>query len=86
MLAGSVDIELQRNRLLDLIDYVEATERDRLKVIFDFRDHAGFRATEAELADLPGVSLDCGVEGDPIWGCASNDWERSLRLRLPTLN
>lgn len=67
VLVRSVDIEMQRGRLLDLIDYVEATERDRLKVVFDFRDHVGFRATEAELADLPGVSLNCGAEDDPIW-------------------
>ncbi len=67
MLAQSVDIETQRSRLLDLIDYVEATERDRLKVVFDFRDHVGFRATEAELVGLPGVTLDCGAESDPIW-------------------
>lgn len=67
VLAQSVDIETQRSRLLDLIDYVEATERDRLKVVFDFRDHLGFRATEAELVNLPGVTLDCGAESDPIW-------------------
>lgn len=61
------DIELQRKRLLDLIDYVEATERDRLKVTLDFQNHLGFRTTEAELVDLPGVFRNCGTEEDLIW-------------------
>jgi very-short-patch-repair endonuclease len=54
-------------RLIDLIDYVEATERDRLKIELDYRSHRGFVATEVELVELPGVSLDCGDEDDPVW-------------------
>lgn len=42
-------------RLISLIDYVEATERDRLKVELDYRSHRGFVATEDEVAGLPGV-------------------------------
>lgn len=54
-------------RLIDLIDYVEATERDKLKIELDYRSHRGFVTTEEELAGLPGVSLDCGDEDDPVW-------------------
>jgi hypothetical protein len=65
--AFAVDTELQCDRLLDLIEYIEATERDRLKVLFDYRDHVGFRAIPAEIAMLPGVGLNCGTEDDPVW-------------------
>lgn len=54
-------------RLIDLIDYVEATERDKLKIELDYRSHRGFVTTEEELVGLPGVSLDCGDEDDPVW-------------------
>lgn len=54
-------------RLIDLIDYVEATERDKLKIELDYRSHRGFVTTEEELAGLPGVSLNCGDEDDPVW-------------------
>lgn len=54
-------------RLIDLIDYVEATERDKLKTVFDYVDHKGFRNTGAELDGMPGVALDVGRDDDPIW-------------------
>lgn len=54
-------------RLIDLIDYVEATERDKLKIELDYRSHRGFVVTEHDLAELPGVSLDCGDDDDPVW-------------------
>ncbi|MEE4211653.1 MAG: DUF3320 domain-containing protein [Parvularcula sp.] len=54
-------------RLIDLIDYVEATERDKLKTVFDYVDHKGFRKTGAELEGMPGVALDVGRDDDPIW-------------------
>lgn len=54
-------------RLINLIDYVEATERDKLKIELDYRSHRGFVTTEEELTGLPGVSLDCGDEDDPVW-------------------
>lgn len=57
----------QIRRLIDLIDYVEATERDKLKVELDYRSHRGFVATEDDLSVLPGVTLDCGSEDDPVW-------------------
>ena len=37
-------------RLIDLIDYVEATERDKQKIELDYRSHRGFVTTEEELA------------------------------------
>jgi len=55
------------NRLIDLIDYVEATERDKLKTVLDYQDHKAFRKTGAELQGLPGVALDVGRDDDPIW-------------------
>lgn len=54
-------------RLIGLIDYVEATERDRLKVELDYSSHRGFVTVGEEIAGLPGVSLDCGDEDDPVW-------------------
>lgn len=54
-------------RLINLIDYVEATERDKLKTVFDYVDHKGFRKTGAELDGMPGVALDVGRDDDPIW-------------------
>jgi hypothetical protein len=55
------------SRLIALIDYVEATERDRLKIELDYRNHKGFASSFEELDGLPGVALDCGDETDPIW-------------------
>jgi very-short-patch-repair endonuclease len=55
------------HRLIDLIDYVEATERDKLKTVFDYVDHKGFRKTGAELDGMPGVALDIRRDDDPIW-------------------
>lgn len=55
------------SRLIDLIDYVEATERDRLKIELDFRSHKGFAVAFEELSDLPGVALNGGDESDPTW-------------------
>lgn len=56
-----------RSRLLGLIDYVEATERDRLKIETDFRNHKSFARAFTELLGLPGVKFDCGDEADPVW-------------------
>lgn len=55
------------SRLIALIDYVEATERDRLKIELDYRNHKGFASSFEELDGLPGVALDCGDDTDPIW-------------------
>lgn len=55
------------SRLIALIDYVEATERDRLKIELDYRNHKGFASSFEELDGLPGVALDCGDDSDPIW-------------------
>ncbi len=56
-----------RGRLIDLIDYVEATERDRLKTVLDATQHKGFFYAETDLADLPGVALDRELSDDVIW-------------------
>ncbi|MFD1611815.1 AAA domain-containing protein [Sphingomonas tabacisoli] len=54
-------------RLKQLIDYVAATERDKLAIPTDVAAERGFRASGAELAKLPGVLLNGGGEGDPLW-------------------
>lgn len=59
--------DLQLERLLGLIDYVEATERDRLKIAFDFRQHGGFCKVEIDFKGLPGTELNYGDEDDPVW-------------------
>lgn len=55
------------SRLVSLINYVEVTEGDRLKIELDYRNHKGFAASFEELDGLPGVALDCGDDSDPIW-------------------
>jgi very-short-patch-repair endonuclease len=54
-------------RLKQLIDYVAATERDKLAIPTKVAAERGFRASGAELAKLPGVLLNGGGEGDPLW-------------------
>lgn len=60
-------MENGRGRLIDLIDYVEATERDRLKTVLDAAQHKGFFYAENDLAGLPGVALDRELSDDVVW-------------------
>lgn len=62
-----LNMDFQRGRLLDLIDYVEATERDKLKTVLDVSQHKGFFYTEADLAGLPSVVLDRELADNVIW-------------------
>lgn len=57
----------QRERIIDLISYVEATERDKLKTVLDVAQHKGFLYSEADLAGLPGVILNRTLLDDVIW-------------------
>jgi hypothetical protein len=57
----------QHNRILDLINYVEATERDKLKTVLDVAQHKGFNYFEADVDGLPGVALNQQVLDDAIW-------------------
>jgi hypothetical protein len=57
----------ERDRLIGLIDYVAATERDRLRVVLDVADHRGFRRTGEEILKLPGVVLNDRSETDHVW-------------------
>jgi very-short-patch-repair endonuclease len=59
--------DFQQARLLSLIDYVEATERDKLKTVLDVNQHKGFNYVEADLSDLPGVVLNQAHADDVIW-------------------
>ena len=60
-------MNFQHSRLIDLINYVEATERDKLKTVLDVTQHKGFNYAEADLADLPGVVLNRTLADDVIW-------------------
>lgn len=73
------------NRLIDLIDYVEATERDKLKTVLDYQDHKAFRKTGAELQGLPGVALDVAVM-TIRYGCVSTGCQRRRRQPRRTLS
>lgn len=55
------------SRLKALIDYVSATERDKLAIPTDVAGEKGFRVAGAELATLPGVTLNDGGGDDPLW-------------------
>jgi hypothetical protein len=70
----------ERERLQALLDYVAASERDRLPRVIDMADYRGFRRTRDELLPLPGVRAG-GGDGD---GTA---WLRVERLarRTPPL-
>ncbi len=60
-------MDFQHSRLIDLINYVEATERDKLKTVLDVAQHKGFNYAEADLVDLPGVVLNRTLSDDVIW-------------------
>jgi hypothetical protein len=60
-------MDFQRERLLGLIEYVEAIERDRLKTVLDVAQPKGFFYAEADFDGLPGVSLDRELSDDVIW-------------------
>jgi hypothetical protein len=62
-----MNADFQQARLLSLIDYVEATERDKLKTVLDVAQHKGFNYAEADLVDLPGVVLNRSLADDVIW-------------------
>lgn len=52
-------------RMLALIDYVIAVEKDKLKPITDVAEHKGFHRASHELLSLPGVALN-RVDGDDV--------------------
>ncbi|WP_240500008.1 AAA domain-containing protein [Sphingomonas montana] len=58
---------IQNERLLALIDYVEATERDRMAIVTDVADYRGLRADGADVARMPGVRVDARTDDDPVW-------------------
>ncbi|MDR6788407.1 very-short-patch-repair endonuclease [Sphingomonas sp. BE138] len=57
----------ERERLQALIDYVEASERDRLPRVVDMVDYRGFRRTGDELLRLPGVLVNRAEGEEPVW-------------------
>lgn len=68
-------------RLRQLIDYVAATERDRLAAPTEIAAEKGFRAPGADLMKLPGVTLNAGAEDDPLWISV----DRLARTRPPRI-
>ncbi len=72
----------ERGRLKSLIDYVEATERDRLSVAWDVADHRGFRRFRADAIKLPGVHLDVLDGDDHRWMTV----ERLVRCPPPPID
>lgn len=58
---------LVMSRMMDLIDYVIAVEKDKLKTVTDVSDHKGFHCTHDELAHLPGVSFNAIDGGETAW-------------------
>lgn len=55
------------SRLKELVDYVAATERDRLAIPTEVSAERGFRIGGGELMLMPGVTLNGGDAGDPLW-------------------
>ncbi len=55
------------SRMNDLIDYVIAVEKDKLKTVIDVSDHKGFHRTHDELAALPGVAFNTVDGGETVW-------------------
>jgi very-short-patch-repair endonuclease len=56
-----------RERLIDLIDYVAATERDRMAVTLDIAQHGLLREDGEDVIKLPGVRIDARGENDHVW-------------------
>jgi very-short-patch-repair endonuclease len=53
--------------MIDLIDYVIAVEKDKLKIVTEVADHRGFHRTHDELAALPGVSFNSVDASGSAW-------------------
>ena len=58
---------VERDRLKALIEYVEATERDRLRTVLDFADYRGFRRAGDDVILLPGVHVNVRDGEDHRW-------------------
>ncbi|GGE92708.1 AAA family ATPase [Sphingomonas prati] len=58
---------IEHDRLVALIDYVAATERDRLTIVSDVADYHGLRAAGDDIARMPGVVVDARTDDDPVW-------------------
>ena len=60
-------VMIERERLTALIEYVEATERDRLRTAVDIADYRAFRRSGEEIILLPGVEIDVRDGEDHRW-------------------
>ena len=53
------------SRMIDLIDYVIAVEKDKLKIVTDVADHRAFNRSGIQLVELPGVHFNA-IDGDEV--------------------
>ncbi|UYY59296.1 AAA domain-containing protein [Sphingomonas sp. S2-65] len=60
-------MKVETDRLLSLLDYVEAAERDRLPTIIDMADYRGFRRSGDDVIKLPGVLVNVRDGDDHLW-------------------
>lgn len=51
-------------RMLDLIDYVIAVEKDKLKLVTDYADHRALHYSHEELDGLPGITFNRSMSDD----------------------
>ncbi len=58
---------IERDRLTALIEYVEATERDRLRTVVDMADYRAFRRSGDDIIMLPGVHVNVHDGDDHRW-------------------
>ena len=58
---------IERDRLTALIEYVEATERDRLRTVSDMADYRAFRRSGEDIILLPGVLVNVRDGDDHRW-------------------
>lgn len=72
-------MKVEVDRLLSLLDYVEATERDRLPTAIDMASYRGFRRGADEIILLPGVLINVRGDDDHVW----LNVERLVRLAPP---
>ncbi|KTF69001.1 AAA domain-containing protein [Sphingomonas sp. HT-1] len=60
-------MKVEIGRLLSLLDYIEAAERDRLPTVIDMADYRGFRRHGDEIIKLPGVRVNVRDGDDSLW-------------------
>lgn len=60
-------LDIQKGRLLQLIDYCRETTKLRSKPIAHVHDHGPSRLYEHEIQDLPGIRVNIMSDDDEVW-------------------